>query len=256
MEWVQSIPNEAINFNQVKNYKMTKEQVMKELEQKGSASIKKILLNHGANWNLFGVKVGDLKAIQKKVKRDHELAMSLYATGNYDAMYLAGLIADESKMSKKDIEQWAERSQSNGISEYTVAWVAAESDFGWELGMKWIDSPIEKIASAGWNTLSGVIAMKPDNELDIVTIKKLLQRIVKEIHSAPNRVRYTMNGFIIGVGGYIKDLTKEAIETAKKVGDVYVDMGGTACKVPAASDYIKKMEAKGYIGKKKKTVKC
>ena len=256
MEWVQSIPNEAINFNQVKNYKMTKEQVMKELEQKGSASIKKILLNHGANGNLFGVKVGDLKAIQKKVKRDHELAMSLYATGNYDAMYLAGLIADESKMSKKDIEQWAERSQSNGISEYTVAWVAAESDFGWELGMKWIDSPIEKIASAGWNTLSGVIAMKPDNELDIVTIKKLLQRIVKEIHSAPNRVRYTMNGFIIGVGGYIKDLTKEAIETAKKVGDVYVDMGGTACKVPAASDYIKKMEAKGYIGKKKKTVKC
>ena len=87
-------------------------------------------------------------------------------------------------------------------------------------------------------------------------LKKLLQRIVKEIHSAPNRVRYTMNGFIIGVGGYIKDLTKEAIETAKKVGDVYVDMGGTACKVPAASDYIKKMEAKGYIGKKKKTVKC
>ena len=66
MEWVQSIPNEAINFNQVKNYKMTKEQVMKELEQKGSASIKKILLNHGANGNLFGVKVGDLKAIQKK----------------------------------------------------------------------------------------------------------------------------------------------------------------------------------------------
>ena len=40
--------------------------------------------------------------------------------------------------------------------------------------MKWIDSPIEKIASAGWNTLSGVIAMKPDNELDIVTIKKII----------------------------------------------------------------------------------
>ena len=235
---------------------MTKEQVMKELEKKGSESIKKILLNHGANANLFGVKVSDLKVIQKKVKRDHELAMNLYATGNYDAMYLAGLIADESKMSKKDIQQWAERSTSHGISEYTVAWVAAESDYGWELGMKWIDSPKENIASAGWNTLSGVIAMKPDNELDIAAIKKLLQRIVKEIHSAPNRVRYTMNGFVIGVGGYIKELTKDAVEIAKKIGDVYVDMEGTACKVPAAGDYIKKMEAKGYIGKKKKTVKC
>ena len=235
---------------------MTKDQVMSELKKKGSASIKRIFLNHGANEPRYGVKVGDLKVIQKKVKKDHELAMGLFATGNYDAMYLAGLIADESKMSKHDIQQWAEKSHSSGISEYTVAWVAAESNYGWELGMKWIDSPKERIASAGWNTLSGVIAMKPDNELDIAMIKKLLQRIIKEIHSAPNRVRYTMNGFVIGVGSYIKELTKEAVDTAKKIGDVYVDMGGTACKVPPATDYIKKLEAKGYIGKKKKTVKC
>ena len=235
---------------------MTTEQIMKELERKGSESIKKIFLNHGVKEPLFGVKVGDLKVIQKKVKRDHALAMDLFSTGNYDARYLAGLIADESKMSKKDIQQWAERSNCSATSEYTVAWVAAESNYGWELGMKWIDSPNENIASAGWNTLSGVIAMKPDNELDIAVIKKLLQRIAKEIHSAPNRVRYTMNGFVIGVGGYIKELTKEAIEVSKKIGDVYVDMGGTACKVPSAPDYIKKMEARGSIGKKKKTVKC
>lgn len=229
---------------------------MKELEKKGSEAIKRIFQNHGAQGPMYGVKVADLKVIQKKVKKDHELAMGLYKTGNYDAMYLAGLIADESKMSKKDIELWAENSTSIGISEYTVSWVAAESKYGWELGMKWIDSPKEKIASAGWNTLSGVIAMKPDSELDIATIKKLLQRVIKEIHSAPNRVRYTMNGFVIGVGGYIKELTKEAVETAKKIGDVYVDMGGTACKVPSATDYIKKMEDRGSIGKKKKTIKC
>jgi len=235
---------------------MTKDQVMSELKKKGSESIKKILQNHGASEPMYGVKVADLKVIQKKVKKDHELAMGLFATGNYDAMYLAGLIADESKMSIKDIQQWAERSNSKGISEYTVAWVAAESEYGWELGMKWIDSPKENIASAGWNTLSGVIAMKPDNELDIAAIKKLLQRIIKEIHSAPNRVRYTMNGFVIAVGAYIKELTKDAVETAKKIGDVYVDMDGTACKVPAATDYIKKIGAKGYIGIKKKTVKC
>jgi len=235
---------------------MTTEQVMKELEKKGSESIRKIFKNHGNSGPMYGVKVADLKVIQKKVKKDHELAMGLFATGNYDAMYLAGLIADESKMSKKDIQQWAEKSHSKGISEYTVAWVAAESEYGWELGMKWVDSPKENIASAGWNTLSGVIAMKPDNELDIATIKKLLQRIVKEIHSAPNRVRYTMNGFVIGVGGYIKELTKDAIEISKKLGDVYVDMEGTACKVPSAADYIKKIEARGSIGKKKKTVKC
>jgi 3-methyladenine DNA glycosylase AlkD len=235
---------------------MTTEQIMKELEKKGSETIKKILCSHGAKEPLYGVKIGDLKVIQKKVKKDHELAMDLFATGNYDAMYLAGLIADESKMNKKDIQQWAERSTSNGISEYTVAWVAAESEFGWELGIKWIDSPKEKIASAGWSTLSGVVALKPDDQLDIPTIKKLLKRIEKEVHSAPNRVRYTMNCFVIAVGGYIKELTKDAIETSKGMGTIIVDMGGMACKIPFAADYIKKMEARGNIGKKRKTVKC
>ena len=76
---------------------MTKDQVMTELKKKGSESIKKLFLNHGANEPMYGVKVADLKVIQKKVKKDHELAMGLFATGNYDAMYLAGLIADESK---------------------------------------------------------------------------------------------------------------------------------------------------------------
>ena len=235
---------------------MTAVQIMDELKKKGSENIKKILLNHGANEPLFGVKIADLKTIQKKVKKDYQLSMDLYNTGNYDAMYLAGLIADESKMSKKDINTWVEKANSGGLCEYTVAWVAAESAYGWELGMGWIESAKEKIASSGWNVLAGVISMKPDNELDIATIKKLLKRIEKEINTAPNRVRYTMNGFVIAVGSYIKELSEQAIETGKKIGDVTVDVGNTACKVPFAPDYINKVKAKGYLGKKKKTVKC
>lgn len=235
---------------------MTATQVMDELKKKGSENIKKIFLNHGVKEPLYGVKIADLKVIQKKVKVNHELAMELFDTGNYDAMYLAGLIADESKMTKKDIQQWVEKAKSGAICDYTVAWVAAESPYGWELGMKWIDSPKEKIASSGWSVLSGVISMKPDNELDIALIKKLMKRVEKEIHNAPNGVRYTMNNFIICTGGYIKELTKEAVATAQKIGVVMVDMGNTACQVPSAEGYIKKMEAKGNLGKKKKTVKC
>jgi 3-methyladenine DNA glycosylase AlkD len=235
---------------------MTTAQVMDELKKKGSEAIKKILQNHGANQNCFGVKVGDLKVIQKKIKKDNKLALSLFNTGNYDAMYLAGLITDDKSLSKKEIQSLVEKASSHGIAEYTVSWIAAESNYGWELGLQWIDSPKELIASAGWSTLSGVIALKQDSELDIFTIKKLLKRVEKEIHSAPSRVRYTMNNFIICTGAYIKALTNDAMTTGQKNGVVFVDMGGTACKVPSAVDYIKKMEAKGYIGKKRKTVKC
>ena len=235
---------------------MTSKQVLDELKKMGSPSIKKILMAHGAKEPIYGVKIGDMKTLVKKIKKDHPLSIELYNSGVYDAMYMSALIADESKMTKKEIQSWAEKSTCYGISEYTVAWVAAESPFGWELGMEWIDSTKEHIASAGWNTLTGVMSLKKDEDLNIPQIKKLLSRVEKEIKKAPNRVRYTMNGFIIGVGSSIKELTKDATETAKRIGVVMVDMGGTACEVPSAVMYIKKIEERGSIGKKKKTVKC
>src|SRR3569832_1799209 len=74
---------------------MTVPEIMSYLEAKGSESIKKILVKHGVKEPFFGVKVGDLKPIQKKIKKDYQLAKNLYTTGNADAMYLAGLIADD-----------------------------------------------------------------------------------------------------------------------------------------------------------------
>src|SRR5438045_8197800 len=134
---------------------MTKDEVLTELSKMGSLSIKKVLSNHGAREPFFGVKVGDMKKIVKKVKKDHDLSLELYATGNYDAMYLAGLIADEKKISKKDLERWVSEAYA-GISEYTVPWIAAESAHGWDLGLKWIDSNKPHITAAGWASLSSV----------------------------------------------------------------------------------------------------
>lgn len=72
---------------------MTKEEVLKELEVYGNAQTKKTYATHGAKEPYFGVKVQDLKKILKKTKKNHELSLELYATGNSDAMYLAGLMA-------------------------------------------------------------------------------------------------------------------------------------------------------------------
>jgi len=235
---------------------MTAKEIMTQLKSLGEENIKKILLKHGVKEPFFGVKVEHLKVIQKKIKKDYQLAKDLYATGNADAMYLAGLIADDKKMTKADLQLWVKQALSKNICEYTVPWVTAESNHGYELAMEWINSKEENIASAGWNTLSGLVALKPDNELDIPALKKLLAAIEKNIHSADNRVRYTMNGFIIATGSYVTALTADAIAASKKIGAVTVDMNGTACKVPDAAEYIMKIKDRGSLGKKKKTVKC
>jgi hypothetical protein len=235
---------------------MTVQEIMTSLEASGSPSIKKLLLKHGIKEPFFGVKVEELKKIEKKIKKDYQLAKGLFATGNADAMYLAGLIADDEKMTREELNDWVKKAVSLNISEFTVPWVAAGGRYGFELGMEWIDSKEEHIAPAGWQTLSGWVALKPDSELDIPTLKKLLARVEKKIHSAGNRERYTMNGFVISVGSYVAELTDAALATAAKIGPVTVNMGDTACKVPDAAEYIQKIIDKGKHGQKKKKLKC
>jgi len=235
---------------------MTLEEVMAELKAKGDEKLKKLLVKHGVKEPFFGVKVEYLKVIQKKVKKDYTLAKQLYATGNADAQYLAGLITDDKQMTKEDLYTWQQQALSNNIAEYTVPWVAAEGRYGYELGLEWIDSHDDKVSSMGWNTLSHIVALTPDDKLDLAVIKQLLGRINKTIHSSPNRTRYTMNGFIIAVGSYIPSLTADAIAASEKNGVVMVDMGDTNCKVPDVVTYINKVKDRGNLGKKKKTVKC
>jgi 3-methyladenine DNA glycosylase AlkD len=159
---------------------MTKDEVMKQLEKFGSDSTKKTFLRHGAREPIFGVKIADLKTLQKTIRKDYALSMALYDTGNSDAMYLAGLIADESKMTKKDLEHWADNVYWHMLSKYTVAWVTSLNVHGYDIALKWIDSEDESIGSAGWSTLSSIISIKPDEELDIEVIGKLMDRVEKE----------------------------------------------------------------------------
>jgi len=235
---------------------MTKSEVIEELKNYGNETTKRIFINHGAREPFFGVKVQDLKKIVKKIRKDYKLSLGLYDTGNSDAMYLAGLIADEKAMTKQDLQKWVKGAYWYMISDYTVPWIAAESNFGEELAMEWIESDQEFIASAGWSTLSNLVALKPDSELNINILINLLDKVEKEIHSAQNRVRYSMNGFVIAVGSYVKELTKKAIIIGEKIGKVHVDMGGTACKVPLAPEYIQKVIARGNLGKKRKVARC
>ena len=182
---------------------------------------------------------------------DYQLALDLYDTGNYDAMYLAGLIADDARMTKKDLQRWVKKAY--GV---TVPWVAAGSPHGWALALEWIDSKTDRIAAAGWATLASLVSIREDTQLDLAALKRLLQRVRKTIHRQSDETRYQMNGFVIAVGAYVKSLTDTALQTAEKIGPVTVDMGNTACEVPFAPDYIRKVQKRGAIGKKRKSAKC
>lgn len=235
---------------------MTADEIVSQLQPLGTEPYRKILRNHGIPEPLLGVKIEELKKLQKRIKRDHQLSLDLYATGIYDAMYLAGLIADPQAMTKAQLRQWVKQATCGAVAEYVVAGVAADGPHGWELAQEWIDSPRELTATAGWATLSGVVAVTADADLDRPALKRLLKRVQTTIHKQPNLVRYVMNGFVIAAGCYVPELTEAALQAAAKIGPVSVDMGNTACQVPDATASIHKVQQRGTVGKKRKTARC
>ena len=235
---------------------MTLAETLKLLESKGSEQTRKTFRRHGAPESMFGVKVGDLKPIAKQIKGDQALAMQLYATGNTDAMYLAGLVADGARMKRAELDRWAKGATWHMISGCAVPWVASEHPDAIEIAMKWIDSSKEEIAVAGWATLASVVSVRKDDDLPIKQLNALLARVVKTIHTSPNRVRYTMNSFVICCGTYVDPLADKAMATANKIGRVQVDMGNTDCNVPDAATYIVKSRRGLPVAPKRKTARC
>src|SRR4051812_45993816 len=181
----------------------TATEILKELKPLGSDAINKIFLKHGIPEPLFGVKVEHLKKIQKRLKKDYQLALDLYDTGNYDAMYLAGLIADDKKMTRKDLQKWARNATSRALCGSTVAWVAAESLHGWELAREWIDAKKPSVAAAGWATLASLVGITSDDKLDLPELKRQLQRVQKTVLDQPSTVRSAMNTFLLCVATYV-----------------------------------------------------
>ena len=230
-------------------------EILDELKSAADDSTKRTLLRHGATEPIFGVKVQVLKKIQKRLGHAHALALELYATGNSDAMYLASLICEPARLTKRDLQRWVKAARWSML-EGAVAWAAAESRMGWELALEWIKSPKENIAATGWATLSSLVAIRPDSELDIIALRQLLHEIPDSLQRSAGCVAYAMNGFVIAAGTYVPELTETARKVSRQMGPVAVDMGDTACKVPDALEYIDKVAAMGRIGKKRKTAYC
>lgn len=115
---------------------MTAKETLEEIRPLGSESYKRVMLKHGVQEPFFGVKISELQKIVKRIRKDYQLALDLYATGNYDAMYLAGLIADDGRMTKADLKRWAAQAYCDGLGGATVAWVASGSRYGWGTGAR------------------------------------------------------------------------------------------------------------------------
>ena len=235
---------------------MNLELVMQELEALGKERTKKVYLSNGAHEPVFGVATGAMKPIVKKIKINQSLAEELYATGNYDAMYFAGIIADPNAMTEADYERWMDAAYFYMLSDFVVAVTLSESDIAQEVADKWIASGEELKMSAGWSCYCWLLGNRQDVEFSQSKISNMLDSVENTIHNSPERTKSAMNNFLYTVGVSYLPLHEKAVETAKAIGTVEIQRDNKKSSFLNAYDSIQKEVDKGRLGFKRKNVRC
>jgi 3-methyladenine DNA glycosylase AlkD len=211
--------------------------ILRELKSMGTAQNRKIYANHGVDTEMFGVSYGNLAKLKRMVRVDHEASLKLWDSGNNDAMVFATMIADTDQLSIGQLDAWV-RTVSNRLQVGAISDLTSRHPKGFMRMKKWIAMKKPWSCSCGWAALSAMLRdQHPD--LQDAWLRERLAEIEATIHQKPDRVRYSMNNALIGIG-VRPGLTKETLAAAKRIGTVEVDHGDTSCKTPDAGAYIKK----------------
>ena len=227
---------------QTKSTTVTLEEAMRQLESLGNAGVraqnaKSGPFGSGAGDNQFGVSRGDVRILAKKIKTNHELALSLWKTGNIDAQFLATLLIKVNLLSADEMERMVKSTTWVWVADWLYSYVLKEHADKETLRNKWMKSDDRWAARAGWQLTAGRVAKSPEG----LDLEALLDRIEKEMPAAATEVRWTMNMCLAEIGIHFPKYRKRAITIGDTLG-IYRDYPcSKGCTSPFAPIWINEM---------------
>jgi 3-methyladenine DNA glycosylase AlkD len=205
----------------------------------------------------YGVAMGDLRALAKKIKTDHALALELWKTGNIDAQLLAILIMKPKQLSAKELDTMVREARFTTVADWLNAYIVKEQPPAEKetLREKWMKDKDGWAARAGWNLMASKINQSggggtskgttsrdrkgaDGEELDL---DALLDHLEKEMSKAPPETQWTMNNTLMAIGINHAKHRKRAIAIGEKLG-LYKDWPmSKGCVIPYAATAIPEM---------------
>jgi 3-methyladenine DNA glycosylase AlkD len=221
---------------------MKAKEVLAELKALGDDSLRARNKKHGAGDNQFGVQMGDIRKVAKKIKSDHALGLELWKTGNLEARLVAILVIKPKELSSKELDDMVKSAQYAWLAEWLNNYVVKVHPDKEALREKWMKAKDPWAARHGWNLTAERVAKSPDG-LDLVA---LLDRIESEMGKANEATQWTMNSCLAQIGGCFPTHKKRAIAIGEKLGvyrDYPVSKGCTSPFAPIWIDYLVKQKA-------------
>jgi 3-methyladenine DNA glycosylase AlkD len=216
---------------------MTVQEALDQLKALANETMRAHNAKHGAGDNQFGVKLGDIRVLAKKVGSDHELARSLWETGNIEAQLLATLLIKPKKLSADEMNRMVRSVTFVQVADWLNAYVVKQHSDKEALREKWMATLHRWAARAGWSLTSERVEKNPEG----LDLPALLDRIESEMGKADPVVQWTMNGTLAGIGIHFPKHRKRAIAIGEKLG-VYRDYPvSKGCTSPFAPIWINAM---------------
>ncbi len=220
---------------------MPVKEILAQLKSLGDAARRKHNAKAGAPDKQFGVKLGDIRMMAKKIKADHELALKLWDTGNVEAQLLATLIITPKSLSTDELDKLTRSTTCSQVAEWLNSYVVAQHPEKESLRVKWMKAKDRWAARAGWHQT----ASRVNKGADGLDLPALLDRIEKEMPKALPEVQWTMNNTLAAIGIHDAKLRKRAIAMGEKIGlyrDWPVSKGCTPPYVPVWVDFMVKRQ--------------
>jgi 3-methyladenine DNA glycosylase AlkD len=192
---------------------ITADYIIAQLKEKADEKYLAGMLRFGVdNSKALGVRLPDLRKLASSVKKDHQLALDLWATGIHEARICASLIDDPVFVTPQQMDDWVKDFYSWDLCDQVCGNLFDRTPFAIEKALEYSEHEAEYIKRAGFVLMAeyAVHNKKADNEIFI----QLLPIIAREAWDDRNFVKKAVNWALRQIGKRNSILRIEAVATA------------------------------------------
>lgn len=165
----------------------------------------------------LGISVTRLREIGRPYRRNHALALELWASGIHEARVLATVIEDPEQITRGQMERWVRDCDNWAVTD-ALAFVFDRTKFAEEKARQWSRRKAEYVKRAAFSIIAGMAVHR--KELPDEIFLGFLPIIAREATDERNFVRKAVNWALRGVGKRNARLRRAAIAEAVKIARI------------------------------------
>jgi len=166
----------------------------------------------------FGTRIPVIRAIAKRVKRNHALALRLWEKDNRETRILASMLTEPKMVTEELMEQWVLKFNYWEICDQVIMNLFEKTPFAYKKCYEWSDREEEFVKRAGFVLMArlAVSDKKTENE----EFLKFLPIIKKHALDERNMVKKGINWALRQIGKRNRYLNEEALKTTREILEI------------------------------------